>query len=499
MPPDVLARLPELPEELEYRFVGEQVKTKTPLAWAIRNNGLMLHCPDPKTMTRDQDFPISIEVQLLGGLDDGKPRSTANLCTPGTDVVMDGKIVPRHCTNSKSKTYHGDRWVTVEIEVRGNKTIKHIVDGQVVLAYSDSPGPNLVNNLNLVLQAPDGARGAPLHPVLEQPSQEDEREDEHAHVEVEFGPQAAQRQGDGGAVEVGRAGADGDERVHVGHAGPPRVGQAPVEPGAGDELDRRGHDEHGEVAPHHAGMVVHRLEGDPREEHEHHHERPRGEGGWGCPKGFAPRRGSHAGRVGCRRARRVRRAHQPHAARSVRAGHGLIQAPTGSAQPGRRRFGVPGRLFGAPQGLALGLFGQGGLDLAHHRGDIGGVLRLGSQASVTRETASKEAGKDTQFVAVFTTGGAMHYTDAAKDGELYVTPARELDRVPELRPEGIDPLADQFTWHSISRELAARKQPLKTLLTDESFIIGLGDLYSDEILYHARIHPATPVGSALEW
>ena len=52
----------------EYRFVGEQVKTaRTDLAWAIRNNGLMIHSPDPKTMLKDQDFPISIEVQLLGG------------------------------------------------------------------------------------------------------------------------------------------------------------------------------------------------------------------------------------------------------------------------------------------------------------------------------------------------------------------------------------------------------------------------------------------------
>ncbi len=77
----------------EYRFVGEQVKTaRTDLGWAIRNNGLMIHSPDPKTMLKDQDFPISIEVQLLGGAGDGKPRTTANLCTPGTNIVMDGKL-----------------------------------------------------------------------------------------------------------------------------------------------------------------------------------------------------------------------------------------------------------------------------------------------------------------------------------------------------------------------------------------------------------------------
>jgi hypothetical protein len=90
----------------EYRFVGGQV-TGAPasLAWAIRNNGLMLHAQPPETMSRAQDFPISIEVQLLGGLGDGRPRTTANLCTPGTHVVMRDSLVTRHCTNSTSQTY----------------------------------------------------------------------------------------------------------------------------------------------------------------------------------------------------------------------------------------------------------------------------------------------------------------------------------------------------------------------------------------------------------
>jgi hypothetical protein len=74
-------------------------------------------------------------VQLLGGSGTGQ-RTTANLCTPGTNVVMNGELVTRHCTNSKSKTYHGEQWVTAEIEVRGNQLIKHIVQGETVLEYS---------------------------------------------------------------------------------------------------------------------------------------------------------------------------------------------------------------------------------------------------------------------------------------------------------------------------------------------------------------------------
>ena len=116
----------------EYRFVGEQVKGGP--TWAIRNNGLMLHSPNPKTMLKDQDFPISIEVQLLGGF--GKPRSTANVCTPGTNIVMDGKLITQHCINSKSKTYEGDQWVRVEVLVHGDELVRHLVEGETVLEYT---------------------------------------------------------------------------------------------------------------------------------------------------------------------------------------------------------------------------------------------------------------------------------------------------------------------------------------------------------------------------
>jgi hypothetical protein len=119
---------------LEYRFVGQQVPGGP--GWALRNSGIMLHCQAPATMEQGQQFPVSLELQLLGG-DGVKPRPTANLCTPGTHVVMDGKLITQHCTNSTSKTYHGDQWVTVEAEVRGGTSIKHLVEGEVVLSYSE--------------------------------------------------------------------------------------------------------------------------------------------------------------------------------------------------------------------------------------------------------------------------------------------------------------------------------------------------------------------------
>jgi hypothetical protein len=85
-------------------------------------------------MALDQRFPVSIEVQLLGGNGE-EERPTANLCTPGTHVEMGGELVTQHCTNSRSETYHGDQWVTVEVEVRGGEAIRHYVNGTMVLEY----------------------------------------------------------------------------------------------------------------------------------------------------------------------------------------------------------------------------------------------------------------------------------------------------------------------------------------------------------------------------
>lgn len=116
----------------EYRFVGEQVAGGP--SWALRNSGIMIHCQAPETMRKEQDFPISIEVQLLGGSGSGE-RSTANLCTPGTNIVMDGKLVTQHCINSTSKTFHGEQWVRVEAEVHGDGMITHRVNGEPVLTY----------------------------------------------------------------------------------------------------------------------------------------------------------------------------------------------------------------------------------------------------------------------------------------------------------------------------------------------------------------------------
>jgi len=131
---------------VEYRFVGEQAPEGP--GWAYRNSGIMVHCLPPETMNKDQDFPISIEVQLLGG-DGENNRPTANVCTPGTEIEMDGEMVKSHCVNSKSKTYHGDQWVRMEAVVMGDLYISHIMEGEEVIEYtSPQIGGESVNNFD---------------------------------------------------------------------------------------------------------------------------------------------------------------------------------------------------------------------------------------------------------------------------------------------------------------------------------------------------------------
>lgn len=154
---------------VEYRFHGDQVAGGP--GWAWRNSGAMLHCQDPKTMGRDQSFPVSIEGQFLGG-DGSSPRTTGNLCTPGTNVVMKDRLERRHCINSSSETCHGDDWVVAEFEVDGSGTVKHFINGRLVLEYEqpqldpdDADARPLVKGEDLLLDSGWIALQGESHPI----------------------------------------------------------------------------------------------------------------------------------------------------------------------------------------------------------------------------------------------------------------------------------------------------------------------------------------------
>jgi hypothetical protein len=117
---------------MQYRFYGEQAEGGP--GWALRNSGIMAHGQTAESMTKDQEFPDSIEMQILGG-DPPGVRTTGNLCTPGTHVVFEGKLREQHCTNSTSKTYPWDEWVQIEVHVNGPGAIIHYINGNEVLRY----------------------------------------------------------------------------------------------------------------------------------------------------------------------------------------------------------------------------------------------------------------------------------------------------------------------------------------------------------------------------
>lgn len=139
---------------VEYRFIGEQAPGAE--QWAMRNSGVMLHSQDPFTMPPEQDFPISLEVQFLGGLGDGKPRPTANMCSPGTHIEYQGEFNDTHCIDSSSPTFDGDQWVTVEALVEGSERIVHYVNGEQVMEYANvTYGGGVVNGHRPEMK-PDG-------------------------------------------------------------------------------------------------------------------------------------------------------------------------------------------------------------------------------------------------------------------------------------------------------------------------------------------------------
>ena len=128
--------------KVEYRFIGDQLEGGP--GWAFRNSGVMFHSLSPASMMRDQDFPISVEAEFLGGPpiaagDEGQSveeviRPTANLCSPGTHVEMGGELIEDHCVDADAPTFPGDQWVLFELIARGDH-VTHLIAGDTVLTY----------------------------------------------------------------------------------------------------------------------------------------------------------------------------------------------------------------------------------------------------------------------------------------------------------------------------------------------------------------------------
>ena len=119
---------------IEYRFVGETAPGAP--SWGYRDSGVQYHGQGPEAMELNQSFPVCLEYNLHGG--NGKEeRPTGEICTPGTYVEIDGKRNESFCTPpAKKKTFHGDQWVTLEIDIRNGK-ISHWVNGEEILHFEN--------------------------------------------------------------------------------------------------------------------------------------------------------------------------------------------------------------------------------------------------------------------------------------------------------------------------------------------------------------------------
>lgn len=118
---------------VEYRFHGELLPDAP--SYCYRNSGVMIHSQSAESMETDQNWPVSIEAQLLGSTDSVKQK-TANICTPGTTVYYKKSFTNEHCISSDSKYYYDNEWVTLDIIVHRGKTISMAIEGDTVLVIS---------------------------------------------------------------------------------------------------------------------------------------------------------------------------------------------------------------------------------------------------------------------------------------------------------------------------------------------------------------------------
>jgi hypothetical protein len=118
---------------VEYRFVGELLPDAP--AYCYRNSGVMIHSQSAESMDITQNWPVSLECQILGSTSKLK-QTTANVCTPGTTVHYKGVFTNEHCIEAASKYYYDGEWVSMDIIVHGGKSIYHVVNGDTVLKYT---------------------------------------------------------------------------------------------------------------------------------------------------------------------------------------------------------------------------------------------------------------------------------------------------------------------------------------------------------------------------
>jgi len=126
-------------------------------------------------------------------------------------------------------------------------------------------------------------------------------------------------------------------------------------------------------------------------------------------------------------------------------------------------------------------------------------LRMEGRYGVYRSDEPVE--KHTHVIFRFTDGTDLRYKDVRQFGTMHLFLPGEDLASPPLSKLGLEPLDDSFTTESLRARLQQRKCKIKSLLLNQLYIVGIGNIYADEALFAARIHPERSPDSlsAQEW
>jgi formamidopyrimidine-DNA glycosylase len=133
---------------------------------------------------------------------------------------------------------------------------------------------------------------------------------------------------------------------------------------------------------------------------------------------------------------------------------------------------------------------KSGNTLIFHLGMTGALLK-----SVHKRPLSKtgeEAQKHIRIRFHLSGNTTLDFSDLRLFGKIWLVPSKKVSEQPEIKKLGVEPFSKEFTLDWFVKELAKRKTKIKLLLMDQAFVVGVGNIYANEILFKAGIHPARP-------
>jgi formamidopyrimidine-DNA glycosylase len=164
-----------------------------------------------------------------------------------------------------------------------------------------------------------------------------------------------------------------------------------------------------------------------------------------------------------------------------------------------RRHDGPPEFAGPLAGMTINRLERRGKYLLFHLDDhLVLVVHLGMSGQLILSGDDQPFAAHTHVVLHFAGGGQLRYVDPRTFGEMFVTEESELGEIPELARLGRDPIAGEVPIDYLSSTFARRRTRIKPLLMDQTFICGLGNIYSDEVLFLAGVRHDRPTSAVTE-